>query len=173
MIENNLVQLFFYLLPALIVGGLAFYFFNLHTRNEEQRRKFLLQKENSKHAFPVRMQAYERMALFLERIAPGNLLVRITPYNDKKEDYTELLTKTIEQEFEHNLAQQIYMSDECWNVIKASKNATINNLRKTAMDESIEDVAEFRKKVISSVLDGDSPSSTGLAYLKKEVGRLW
>ena len=119
------------------------------------------------------MQAYERMALFLERIAPGNLLVRITPFNEKKEDYAELLVKTIEQEFEHNLAQQIYMSDECWNVIKASKNATINNLRKTAADESIENVTEFRKNVISSVLDGDSPSSTGLAYLKNEVSRLW
>ena len=173
MIENNLLQLFFYLLPALVVGGLAFYFFNLHTRNEEQRRRFLLQKENGKQAFPVRMQAYERMALFLERIAPGNLLVRITPFNEKKEDYAELLVKTIEQEFEHNLAQQIYMSDECWNVIKASKNATINNLRKTAADESIENVTEFRKNVISSVLDGDSPSSTGLAYLKNEVSRLW
>lgn len=173
MIENNLVQLFFYLLPALIVGGLAFYFFNLHTRNEEQRRRFLLQKENNKHAFPVRMQAYERMALFLERIAPGNLLVRITPYNDKKEDYAELLVKTIEQEFEHNLAQQIYISDECWNVIRASKNATINNLRKTAADEEIQNVVDYRKKVISSVLDGDSPSSTGLAYLKNEVARLW
>jgi|SRR5690606_704309 len=173
MIENNLVQLFFYLLPALLVGAVAFYFFNLHTRNEEQRRRFLLQKENSKQAFPVRMQAYERMALFLERIAPGNLLVRITPYNEKKEDYSELLVRTIEQEFEHNLAQQIYLSDECWNVIKASKNATINNLRKTAADEELTTVTEFRKKVISSVLDGDSPSSTGLAYLKKEVGRLW
>src|SRR5690606_24898356 len=105
MIENNLVQLFFYLLPALLVGAVAFYFFNLHTRNEEQRRRFLLQKENSKQAFPVRMQAYERMALFLERIAPGNLLVRINPYNEKKEDYSELLVRTIEQEFEHNLAQ--------------------------------------------------------------------
>lgn len=173
MIENNLLQLFFYLLPALLVTGLAFYFFNLHTRNEEQRRKFLLQKENSKLAFPVRMQAYERMALFLERIAPGNLLVRITPFNEKKEDYAELLVKTIEQEFEHNLAQQIYMSDECWNVIKASKNATINNLRKTAADDGIENVTEFRKKIISEVLEGDSPSSTGLVYLKKEISRVW
>lgn len=172
MIENNLIQLFFYLLPALIVGALAFYFFNVHTRNEEQRRRFLLQKENQKLAFPVRLQAYERMALFLERIAPGSLLLRITPYNDSKEDYTTLLAKTIEQEFEHNLAQQIYLSDECWNVIKASKNATINNLRRTAVNEDVKDVAEFRKKVIESVLDSETPSDTALAFLKKEIGKL-
>ena len=95
MIEDNLVQLFFYLLPALLVGALAFYFFNLFTRNEEQRRRFLLQKENQKQALPIRLQAYERMALFLERIAPGNLLLRISPYNESKEDYSTLLVKTI------------------------------------------------------------------------------
>ena len=173
MIEDNLVQLFFYLLPALIVGALAFYFFNLFTRNEEQRRRFLLQKENQKQALPIRLQAYERMALFLERIAPGNLLLRVTPYNESKEDYATLLIKTIEQEYEHNLAQQIYMSDECWNVIKASKNATINNLRKMAQDDSISDVAEYRKRVISGVLEKEAPSDTALAYLKKEIGKIW
>ena len=173
MIEDNLVQLFFYLLPALIVGALAFYFFNLFTRNEEQRRRFLLQKENQKQALPIRLQAYERMALFLERIAPGNLLLRVTPYNESKEDYATLLVKTIEQEYEHNLAQQIYMSDECWNVIKASKNATINNLRKVAQDDSIQDVAEYRKRVISGVLEKEAPSDTALAYLKKEIGKIW
>ena len=173
MIEDNLVQLFFYLLPALIVGALAFYFFNLFTRNEEQRRRFLLQKENQKQALPIRLQAYERMALFLERIAPGNLLLRVTPYNESKEDYATLLVKTIEQEYEHNLAQQIYMSDECWNVIKASKNATINNLRKVAQDDSIQDVAEYRKRVISGVLENEAPSDTALGYLKKEIGKIW
>ena len=82
MIEDNLTQLFFYLLPALIVGALAFYFLNVYVRTEEQRRRFLLQKENQKQALPIRLQAYERMALFLERIAPGNLLLRVSPYND-------------------------------------------------------------------------------------------
>ncbi len=172
MIEDNLVQLFFYLLPALIVGALAFYFFNVYMRNEEQRRRFLLQKENQKQALPIRLQAYERMALFLERIAPGNLLLRVTPYNDSKEDYSSLLAKTIEQEFEHNLAQQIYLSEECWNVIKASKNATINNLRKMAQDESIPDVAEYRKRVIAGVLENEAPSDTALAYLKREIGKI-
>lgn len=173
MVEDNLVQLFFYLLPALIVGGLAFYFFHVQNKGEEQRRRFLLMKENQKQALPVRLQAFERMALFLERIAPGHLLLRVKPFSEDKRDYTELLVNTIEQEYEHNLAQQIYISDETWNVLKASKNATINNLRKTAAREDIKDVSEFRKEVLTNLLDQSSPSDTGLAYLKKEVGRLW
>lgn len=173
MTEDSILQVLFYLLPAVVVGVIAFYFFNLHTRNEERRRRFLLHKEAQKHALPVRLQAYERMALFLERIAPGNLLVRIKPFKNRKEDYSTLLVKTIEQEFEHNLAQQIYITDECWNVIKASKNATINNIRKTAAREDIETADDLRQHILTSLIDQQPPSETGLGYIKKEVKNLW
>ncbi len=173
MTEESTIQLLFYLLPAVVVGVIAFYFFNLHTRNEEQRRRFLLHKESQKHALPLRLQAYERMALFLERIAPGNLLVRVKPNKGTKEDYARLLTRTIEQEFEHNLAQQIYVTEECWNVIKASKNATIGNIRKTAAKEDIENADELRQNILSSLLEQEPPSATGLSYIKKEVKNIW
>ena len=173
MSEDNILQLLFYLLPAVVVGVIAFYFFNLHVRNEEKRRKFLLHKQNQKQALPLRLQAYERMTLFLERIAPSSLLVRIRPGNNKKEDYASLLIKTIEQEFEHNLAQQIYVSDECWNVIKASKNATIANIRKTAAKENIEDADQLRQNILNSLLEQQAPSETGLSYIKRELKNLW
>jgi hypothetical protein len=173
MTEDSILQLLFYVLPAVVVGVIAFYFFNLHTRNEEHRRRFLLHKESQKHALPLRLQAYERMALFLERIAPGNLLVRIKPGENSKESYSNLLIKTIEQEFEHNLAQQIYISDECWNVIKASKNATITNIRKTASREEVTTAKELRQQIVNSLIDQQPPSETGLSYIKKEVKNLW
>ncbi|WZL89429.1 hypothetical protein VS868_01395 [Salinimicrobium sp. 3283s] len=173
MTEDSILELLFYILPAVVVGVIAFYFFNLHTRNEERRRRYLLHKEAQKQALPLRLQAYERMALFLERIAPGNLLVRIKPAGDDKEAYLTLLIKAIEQEFEHNLAQQIYISDECWNVIKASKNATINNIRKVAGREEVTTANELRQQVVNSLIDQQPPSETGLAYIKNEVKNLW
>ncbi|WP_029033580.1 hypothetical protein [Salinimicrobium terrae] len=173
MAEDSILQLLFYLLPAVVVGVIAFYFFNLHTRNEERRRRYLLHKETQKHALPLRLQAYERMALFLERIAPGNLLVRVKPTGSEKEAYSNLLIKSIEQEFEHNLAQQIYISDECWNVIKASKNATITNIRKITGREDITTSNELRQHIVNSLIDQQPPSETGLSYIKKEVKNLW
>ena len=113
------------------------------------------------------------MSLFLERIAPGNLLVRVKPYQEDKVAYANLLVKTIEQEFEHNLAQQIYVSEECWNVIKASKNATITNIRKTAAKEEIEDADQMRQHILNILLDQQPPSETGLSFIKKEVKALW
>ncbi|MFD0975901.1 DUF7935 family protein [Salinimicrobium gaetbulicola] len=173
MTEESILQLLFYLLPAVVVGVVAFYFFSLHVRNDDKRRRYLLHRENQKQALPLRLQAYERMALFLERVAPGNLLVRVRPYSDDKIAYANLLVKTIEQEFEHNLAQQIYVSEECWNVIKASKNATINNIRKTAAKDEIEDADQLRQQILNALLDQQPPSETGLSFIKKEVKVLW
>lgn len=173
MTEENILQALLYILPAVVVGIIAFYFFNLHTRNEDRRRRFLLHRESQKHSLPLRLQAYERMALFLERIAPGNLLVRVKPFSKDKEAYTAQLVKTVEQEFEHNLAQQIYVTEECWNVIRASKNATITNIRKTAANAEIQDADQLRQQILNSLLDQQPPSETGLAYIKKEVKNLW
>ncbi len=77
MTGDGIFQLFAYLLPAVVTGAIAFYFFRLHTRNEEGRRRFLLHKDSQKDAMPIRLQAYERMALFLERISIPSLVVRV------------------------------------------------------------------------------------------------
>lgn len=168
---SKFIELLFYVLPALITGVIAYYFFNLHTKNEEGRRRYLLHKENQKNALPLRLQAYERMALFLERINPTKLLIRITPATADKDSYEASLIATIENEFDHNISQQIYISDECWNVIKASKNATIQLIRKASMNA--DSAAKLREGVLNELLDKQPPSNAGLAFIKKEVGDLW
>ncbi|TRZ45199.1 hypothetical protein [Robertkochia solimangrovi] len=169
--ETKFIELLFYLLPALITGLIAYYFFNLHTKNEAGRRRYLLHRENQRNSLPIRLQAYERMALFLERINPAKLLIRVNPTTADKETYEIQLISAIESEFDHNLAQQIYLSDECWNVIKASKNATIQLIRKAGMQAESAD--KLRELVLSDMLDKQPPSHAGLAYIKKEVGELW
>lgn len=166
---NKIFELFFYALPAAITGGIAYYFFQMHIQNEEKRRRFLLARENQKSALPLRLQAYERMALFMERVDPAKLLIRITPISDDKTDYTNFVIAQIEQEYEHNLTQQIYMTDECWNIITTAKNATIQLLRKTASDPSVTDANHLRETILSGMFDKATPSSAALAYIKNEV----
>ncbi len=169
---DDILQLFAFLLPAVVTGAVAFYFFRLHTRNEESRRRFLLHKEAQKDTLPVRLQAYERMALFLERITVNNLVVRVVPRSKNKSDYESLLVKQIETEFEHNLSQQIYISEECWNIIKAAKSATIQIIRSAAMSES-ESSDRLREDILNQTMEKPSPSSAALAFIKKEVSELW
>ena len=170
---DKIIEILFNLLPALLVGAIAYYFFKQHIQNEEGRRRYLLQKEMQKEAFPLRLQAYERMALFLERIAPSKLLTRVNPTSSIKEDYEALLIASVEQEFEHNLAQQIYVSDECWNIITAAKNATIQLIRKANMLEKTNTANELRENILTELMDKQSPSKAALAYIKKEVGEMW
>ncbi|MFN4763118.1 hypothetical protein ACKGJN_08360 [Gillisia sp. Q332] len=167
--EINIIQLFFFLLPAVIVGAISYYFFKMHVDNEEKLRRFLLRQENQKTALPIKLQAFERMALLLERISPGKLLLRVKPSNYSKEEYEQLLIRNIDQEFEHNLAQQIYLSAECWNVIKTAKNATIGIIRKTGMSEDMDSAEKLREVILTSSMDQTSPTDAALEFIKKEV----
>lgn len=161
-----------YLLPAIVVGVIAHHFFKSHLSNEEGRRRYLLHKAAQKDMLPLRLQAYERLTLFLERIAPTKLLVRVAPFSDDVDNYEKLLTKSIEQEFEHNIAQQIYVTDDCWNMIKAAKNATIQTIRKTAMNEKVDSAAKLRETIIQHFMDETTPSQKALVYLKQEVSEM-
>ena len=169
---SKIFELLLYTVPALVTGLIAFYFFKEHTKNEDGRRRFLLHKDSQKSALPIRLQAYERMALFLERISIHNLVVRVAPKNSDKNEYEHLLIRTIEKEFEHNLSQQIYMSDECWNIIKAAKNATIQTIRKAAMSEA-DSSDKLREDILNASMEKQSPSATALAFVKKEISSLW
>ena len=170
---TKIIELLSYTLPAIVTGSVAYYFFLLHTKNEQERRRYLLAKESQKDLLPLRLQAYERMVLFLERINLSKLLVRISPISQDKNDYANFVIAQIEQEFDHNLAQQIYMSDECWMVITTTKNTTIQMIRKASNNEKLENANQLRESILNDLLDNQSPRNTALVYLKKEVGNLW
>ncbi|EGV42768.2 hypothetical protein BZARG_2519 [Bizionia argentinensis JUB59] len=171
--EQQIINLLMYTIPAVITGLVTFYFFKEHTKNEDGRRRFLLHKDMQANAMPIRLQAYERMALFLERIAPSKLLIRVTPLSANKEDYESLLIQNIEQEFEHNLSQQIYVTDECWNIITAAKNATIQLIRKATLLEQTDTANKLREVVLTEMMGKLPPSDAALSFIKKEVGEMW
>ncbi|HPF10839.1 MAG TPA: hypothetical protein PKW08_05125 [Flavobacteriaceae bacterium] len=162
-----------YLLPAIVVGVVAYYFFKGHTANEEGRRRYLIQKEAQNKILPARLQAYERLSLLMERIDPNKLLIRVKPFDDEIEKYEMLLIKNIEQEFDHNVTQQIYVSPECWNLINAAKNATIHVIRQAAMHEKDNDADALREYLLRNFMDEVTPSQKALAYIKKEVSELF
>lgn len=166
---NKMMELLSYTIPSLITGAVAYYFFLNHTNNEERKIKLSILKENQKQSLPIRLQAYERMALFLERINPSKLVLRITSVNNDKNAYAQSLINTVEQEFEHNLAQQIYISDECWSVIMAAKNATIYLIKKSAEEENIINAQELREAIVKKILSDAAPSAAALTYIKDEV----
>jgi hypothetical protein len=170
---NRIIDLLLFAIPSLITGFIAYYFFKEHTKNEDGRRRFLLKKDMQVNAMPLRLQAYERVALFLERISPSKLLIRIAPISSNKNDYESLLIQNIEQEFEHNLSQQIYISDKCWSIVTTAKNATIQLIRKASMSEKTDTSDKLREIVLTEMMERHSPSDAALSFIKEEVSELW
>ncbi|RSK40302.1 DUF7935 family protein [Mangrovimonas spongiae] len=171
--QDQLLNLLMYCIPTLVTGAIAFMFFREHLDNETNRRNFLIKKDLQKEALPLRLQAYERMALFLERISLNRLLVRVQPTSEESNDYEALLIATIEQEFEHNLTQQIYVSSECWGIITTAKNATIQLIRKANNSDKVTDADKLREVILTNLMEQESPSNTALAYIKNDISDMW
>lgn len=166
---DRIIELLSYTIPSAVTGLVAYYFFVNHTKNEERKLKLSLLKENQKLALPIRLQAYERMALFLERLNPSNLLIRVASVNNDKNAYATSIINAIQQEFEHNLAQQIYISDKCWSVIITAKSTTIQMIKKVALQESVHNAQELREEILKATFSSIPPATTALAFIKEEV----
>ncbi|OAB27806.1 hypothetical protein SAMN05444395_11441 [Flavobacterium fryxellicola] len=170
---TKIIEILAYTIPSLITGSVAYFLFDSYFKDQQNTRRWLLQKEAQKDALPLRLQAYERMALYLERINPTKLLIRITPLSQDKNDYENLVMAQIEQEFEHNSTQQIYMSDECWTIIVTAKNATIQMIRAANRSDRVDSADKLREVLLNDLMEKQSPSNAALAYIKNEVAQLW
>lgn len=170
---TKLIELASYTFPAIITGLVAYYLFKSYFKDQQNTRRWLLQKDYQKDTLPLRLQAYERLALLMERINPSQLLIRITPISEDKNEYANYVIAQVEQEFEHNLTQQIYVTNECWSIITTAKNATIQMMRLAAKNEKVNDANQLRELILSDLIEKPSPSSAALAFIKNEVSQMW
>ena len=168
--EDKILESIAYILPAAVTGFVAYYMFNgfMNQKNAEKKLELLAAKK--KETLPIKLQAYERMLLFCERINPVKMLVRIKPISDNTQDYLQLLNANIEQEFEHNFVQQIYISDETWTAIVAVKSAVINKLKQVA--EVSNSANELRENVLIDYSKTLPPTETAIGFIKNEVRKL-
>lgn len=168
---EQILGLMVYCIPALVTGVIAFLFFREHTDNENNRRNFILKESIQKESLPIRLQAYERLTLFLERISPQNLLKRVSPISQEVEDYKSLLIQTVEQEYEHNLSQQIYVSDPCWRIVSAAKNNTIQTIV-SFKNKDVSTANDIRPLLLDVLLNNEVTAEMALNFLNEEVSIL-
>ena len=162
-------QILSFCLPAVIVAVLAYFFFQLYFKNEDKKRNYQLLKDLQREALPLRLQAYERLVLLLDRTSPQKLALRVAPATADKQAYELLLIEHINAEFEHNITQQIYVSSDLWNVILISKNTTLQIIHRIATDETITDAQKLREAIITEFTNKPSPSNHATAHLVSEV----
>jgi hypothetical protein len=170
---SKIIELLSYTLPAIVTGLVAVYFFKTYTSNEDNRRNFLLRKKGQKEALPLRLQAFERLTLFLERISLNKLLIRISPSGKDPLKYSHKLITVIEQEFEHNLAQQIYVSETAWKAVVTAKNIMIKIIRSAVENKEIENADQLREYILKNQPKNESPTQAAISFLKIEVNKIF
>jgi len=124
---------------------------------------------------PLRLQAYERFVLFLERIHPSNLVPRLNSPDLSASQLQSLIVRTIREEYEYNLSQQLYVSGNSWELVKNAKEETIAMINK-AMSAVPEEAgsADLVKMIFDlAVTRGKLPVDTALEEIKRELQRLF
>jgi hypothetical protein len=161
-------------IPALLVLLTACMLIRNMLKNDQDKRKQELVLQNSRTVIPIKLQAYERIVLFLERISLESLLVRISsPEMSAGQLHSALLT-TIRSEFEHNLSQQIYMSPQAWEVVRNARSSMIKiiNTEFEKMPDSSKGM-EFSKRLLETVMELDKePTKVAIDFIKAEIGRM-
>lgn len=172
-IEDKLLEIATYTLPALITGGVAFGLLHKFFRNEENKRKFELLRENQKQGLPIKLQAYERIVLFLERINPIHLMMRVEPNGLDAPNYATFLIHNIQTEYEHNIAQQIYVSQESWDIVLKAKNSIIAQIRQTSVNGEVKTGEELRTFLLTELTQTESASAVAISFIKEELKRVF
>jgi len=168
---------FFLDILKLIIAGLVVFFAGWYVIREylmlesgKSRRE--VKMANLSHTLPLRLQAYERLTLFLERINPANMLVRLHVAGLTAREMQNVILADIRAEYQHNISQQIYVSDTSWNVVRKMKEETIAMVHNAVNGLSENASAIDLSKVILSHfanLEEENPYEVALQIVKREV----
>ena len=162
---NVLFEVLKYTIPALVVFMTVYYLFKTYLEGQLRMKSLEMQSNRSKDSLPVRLQTYERLALFCERIRLQSLVFRLNQPGMEQNQLGRTMLIAIEQEYEHNMAQQVYVGEKLWEIILLAKNQN-QELIHAAMKQS----GDFVQNL--SALDKErsiNPVDHAIAAIRQEM----
>jgi hypothetical protein len=167
---NMIVEILKFTLPSIVVAGLAYFIIEQFLEKEKALHQHQLKLDMQKTILPVRLQAYERLILLLERISPANLILRVSEHGMSAAQLQSSLTQALREEFDHNLSQQVYVSAKAWEDVKSAREELIRMIN-TAASLLPEDAtgADLAAEVLTlSLQSGKQPLQFAIDQLKQE-----
>jgi len=142
-------------------------FFNLKTIE--------LNKESRAHILPLRLQAHERLIIFVDRINPANLLVRLHQQGIGIGTLQAGILNEVRSEYQHNITQQLYVNSETWNVVRKLKDdsiAMINNAVQNIPADA--NGIELSKAILQHMASiNENPYDLTIELIKKDIQKLF
>ncbi len=161
------------LIPASVVLYAVYLLVRAFIQKEVDMKKLEVRGRTLESVLPNRLHAYERMTLFLERMAPQNLLVRINSGAMPAREFHQLLLAEVRNEYNHNVSQQVYIGEEVWELIKNAKEDLIVTINESASE--LGDGAtslDLAKKIVEKNMGKPADLlSHALVELKREIQR--
>jgi hypothetical protein len=169
---TTLLEILKYTIPGIIVLIATTTVVNKFIFAENRRKQMAIFEGAQDVTLRLRLQAYERLAMFMERIASRQLISRIYEPSMTVRDLQIAMTITIRNEFEHNLSQQIYVSKNVWETVKSVKEQELNMINRIAQTLNPEAHAKelhVRILEVASKAEGDLPTDVALQIINTEV----
>lgn len=172
----DVLEILKYTIPSLITFLTAFTLIKLFIDGERGKKDLELRAAHYKDSLPLRLQAYERLTLFLERITPTNIIARVNKPGMSARDLQLSLISNIRLEFEHNLSQQIYVSSPVWLMIVQVKEEIISIVNRVAAN--LPEAAtgkDLSRAIIEYFINNEQvmPTQKALDTIKSEVKQIF
>ena len=172
---EDLLEILKYVLPSLVVFATAYFLLKLFLEKEQRAKMMEKRMAGSQIVTPIRLQAYERVVLLLERISPGSLVMRVHRPDMTVLQLQTALVQAIRDEFEHNLSQQVYVSSHAWELVKNAKEEMLKliNISMGELNDNAS-ASDLSKKIFEkSVLTSSFPVTVAAEHIKSEIRQLF
>jgi len=163
-------------IPGLLVASTAYFLLKQYLDDRLRTEQLAQRRENNRIALPIRLQAYERLTLLCDRVGISNVLLRIRMPGMTMGDLRGALLLAIQQEFEHNTSQQLYVSDVLWQIITAARDQTLQLVTQSAegIDPQAPD-AEYVNVLLQNLEEQGLPTplQRAIIAIRMEAGQLF
>lgn len=170
-----ILEILKYTIPSLVVLAASYMIVRKFLVSEMQRKQLAIFKDSQDTTLRLKLQAYERLILFIERISPRQLIPRVYNPAMTVRDLQEALTATIKAEYEYNLSQQIYVSNNVWETVKNVKEQELNMVNR--ISQALNPDAHARElharilEIVSKTED-ELPTEVALQIINNEVKKV-
>ena len=166
-----LLEILKYVAPAgLVLGAVALFLNDQRSRKEAADRQ-KLQLSSVEHMVPLRLQAYERLIIYMERIAPDALVLRSEGQGKTARAFQQQMINDIRNEYSHNIAQQLYVKHDTWKEVVRAKEQVISLVNLAAKSLPAEATGlDLGKRILNEMIRTESaPTYTAVLALKTDV----
>ena len=162
-------------IPAVLVLYLAYLLVRSFLQKQLDEIAFGVKQKNQEVVVPIRLQAYERVVLLLERITPSNLLSRLGNPDYSAEEFQHILIHEIRNELNHNLSQQVYMSDSAWTYVTTAVEQTISliNSSVNGLKEKAKGIDLARAVLENGAGEEIATANQAIKFIKEEIQEIF